>query len=183
MSFPITLLCDPAPEGIDAELTSRDQRRTERGLLGGEAKKIRCHAHLAIASIAGSDSNYGDTQLCAELLCDVSRNMLKDQGEASSLLEFHSLTFELVLALRVLGLAPVAQAMHRLGCQTQMTHHGDAHAHQSVDDANHLRLRALEFDGCGIRFLEQSPGRCNRPVRPALVTEKRQVDHDHGLLA
>ena len=83
MSFPITLLRDPAPEGIDAELTSRDQRRTERWLLGGEAKKIRCHAHLAITVVARPNPDHRDPQVMAHTSCQCSGDVFQNDGETA----------------------------------------------------------------------------------------------------
>lgn len=63
-----------------------------------------------------------------------------------------------------------------------MTHHRDAHAHESIDDRNRFRFSPLQFHGCRIRFLEESARHGHRLLFTALVAEERQIANDEGLL-
>jgi len=175
------LLAHPAPEGINAELAPWNERWTEGRLLGGQTEQVSGDAHLAIATFASTDANDGNGEQLPKLCRELRRDVLKNHGEATHGLQLESLAFEFVLALGIESLTPVAEAMHRLRGETEVPHHGYAHAHEPVDHRENLGLCTLELHGRGARLLQQRACGGNGPIDPALIAEKGQV-HDHQRL-
>jgi len=72
--------------------------------------------------------------------------------------------------------------MDRLGGEAQVSHHGDAGAHQPIDNGQGFRFPALEFDG-GSGAVLQHLSRCGHGlIDAALVTEEGQIRDDQRLL-
>jgi len=132
--------------------------------------------------IAGADADHRQRELGAEAGGQHRRHMLQHQGEAAGGLQIEGGTAQALLADRVVGLAAVAETMHRLGCEPEMAHHRDAAAHQSVDHSDRFRLSALELHRSGRAVLEHPAGGGHGIVEAALVAEEGQIGDDQRLL-
>ncbi|GDX76383.1 hypothetical protein LBMAG41_14590 [Cyanobium sp.] len=88
-----------------------------------------------------------------------------------------------LLGHRILGLAPIAQPMHRLRRKPQMPHHRDAAAHHPVDHSQGFRFGALQFHGRRRGFLQHPAGGRHGVVGAALVAEEGQIGDQQGGVA
>jgi len=101
--------------------------------------------------------------------------VFQHQGEATRGLEIAGLTAQAFLADRIVGLAAIAQTVHRLGCQAQVAHDGDAAAHHPVDHGQGFRLGTLQLHRGG-RALLQDPACCGHGlVGAALIAQEGQI--------
>jgi len=92
------------------------------------------------------------------------------------------LAVQFVLAARIDGLTPVAESMHRLRRESEMAHDGDAHAHEAIDNGNHLWFAAFKLDGGGIRLFEDGACSGDGAIEAALITQKWQIAHHERAL-
>jgi len=148
------LLFHPTLEGINHELTTRDEGRAEGGLHRGQAEQIGGHPYLSIAGRAGSDADHRNRQHRLDLGGQLRRHMLQHQGETARTLKRLGLTQQLLLATGILRLLAVAQTMHRLRGQPQMPHHRDPHADEAIDHRHDLRFSPLQLHGGGTGVFE-----------------------------
>jgi hypothetical protein len=81
-----------------------------------ESQQIRCHPHLSITPLAGSDADHWDGELPAELRGQTVWDVLHHQGETPSGLQGHGLLPQTLLRAGIGSLSPQAQAVDRLGC-------------------------------------------------------------------
>ena len=107
--------------------------------------------------------------------------MLEHQGKTSGGLQVQGGPAQALLANRIGGLAPIAEAMDRLGGEAEVGHHRDAAAHQPVNHRHGFRFAPLQFHRRGRAVLEHGSRGRHGPIEAALVAQKRQVADQQGL--
>ena len=108
--------------------------------------------------------------------------MLHNQSETTGVLERLRLAMQFVLAARIDALTSVAESMHSLGCESEMPHHWDAHADETIDHGHDLWFSPFKFDGGGIRLFEKGACSGDGAIEAALITQEWQVAHHQRLL-
>lgn len=108
--------------------------------------------------------------------------MLQHQGKAPGGLQIAGVAPQPLLREGIVGLAPVAQLMHRLRGEAQMSHHRDAAAHQAIHHRHGFGFTTLQLHGGGWAVFEHAPRGGHGGIQPALIAEKGQIGHDQGLL-
>ena len=101
--------------------------------------------------------------------------MFKNHSETPGLFQFQAFAQQTFLAGTILRLTSVTEAMDRLRRQTQMPHHRNPHAHQSINHRHYLGFCAFKLHGGSTGFLQEAPRRCNGEILAALIAQKRQV--------
>jgi len=150
-------------------------------LARGEAQQIGRHPHLPIAVVTGSDADHGQVQLAAQIAGQSLGNVFEHQGEATGVLQLPRLAPQPLLGHGIGGLTAIPQLSHRLGRQAQVTHHGDAVAHQPVNHHEGLGFGPLQLHAMAAGLLQQATGGSHGAVAAALVAEERQVHHQRGV--
>jgi len=144
-------------------------------LARSEAEQVGGHPHLAVAVGPGADADHRQAQLPLQLSGQLLGQVFEHQGKTASALQGMGLARELFLAGRVGALAPIAQAMHRLGGEADVAHHRDAAAHQSIDHGEGFRLGPLQLHRRRRCFLQYPPGGGHGVIGAALVAQEGQV--------
>ena len=107
--------------------------------------------------------------------------MLEHQGKTAGRLQAEGGPAQALLAHRVGGLAPVAEAMDRLGREAEMGHHRDAATHQAVDHGHGFRFAPLQLHRRGRAVLQHGSSGGHGSIEAALVAQKGQVADQQGL--
>ncbi|APD47405.1 hypothetical protein BM449_02705 [Synechococcus sp. SynAce01] len=172
----------PPLKRLDRQTTTIDQGRAERRLAAAEPEQIGGHPHLAVAVVTGSDADHRDRQLPPQPASQLRRHMFEHQGEAARRLQILGLAAQALLADRVVGLAPIAEPMHRLGSQAEVPHHRDATTHQAINHHKGFRFSPLQLHGRRRRLLKNPSGCRHSLIRPALIAQEGQIADQQGLL-
>jgi hypothetical protein len=105
--------------------------------------------------------------------------VLHHQRKTSPGFQGKGLLLQALLGTWIGGLAPQAQAMHRLGRQAQMTHDRDPHAHHAINRRQRFRLRPLQLHRRCRAVLQHLASGGHGVIQAALITETGEIaDHE-----
>src|SRR5207244_8187736 len=117
---------------------------------GGElrvhSQEVVHHQHLPVAIRTGADTDGGNADAPGDLRTELGRNRLEDERVAAGLLQRPGVLDEprrLVLATALYHVP--AELVDRLRREPDVAHHGDAGAHDALDDLAVFRA-AFELD-------------------------------------
>ena len=124
----------------------------------GHAEHILRDEHLTVYLRTCTDADDRDGERGSHLRCQLMRDLLENQGEATSILEGLGVAEQLLGLLLLLGAETIAtESIDALRGKTEMSHDGDASLSDMADGFGYTDT-ALDFDGIGERLFHDTHG-------------------------
>src|SRR6266850_3058299 len=133
-----------------------------RRLTRGQAERVMEDKNLSVGSGAGADADGRDAKRLRDAAPKLARNSFQDQAERPGLLELLGVGQDPGgLGLRLALDLEAAHLVDELGCEAEVTHHGNSELRQATRDLDDP-APALELHGMHAALLQETPGAGDR---------------------